>query len=60
MRNPLVLWLVLAVVVLAEWYGYQAVRTAWRSTSRLARAAGVAHGYWVLSLGVWALAFWAG
>ncbi|WP_035566496.1 metallophosphoesterase [Hymenobacter sp. IS2118] len=59
MRNPLFLWLFLAVLVLAEWYGYQAVRTLAQHQS-LAVRRGIAIGYWVVSLGVWALAFWAG
>jgi len=59
MRNPLVLWMVLAVVVLAEWYGYQAVRTVAQPWSPGARRA-VAVGYWLLTLLVWGLAFWAG
>ena len=59
MRNPLVLWLVLAVVVLAEWYGYQATRTLAQHLSPAGRR-GAAIGYWLLTLAVWALAFWAG
>ena len=59
MRNPLVLLLVLAVVVLAEWYGYQAVRTVAQHLSPGARR-GAAAGYWLLTLLVWGLAFWAG
>ena len=59
MRNPLVLWLVLAAIVLAEWYGYQAVRTLAQHLSPGGRR-GLAATYWVVSLGVWGLAFWAG
>ncbi len=59
MRNPLVLWLLLAVVLLAEWYGYQAVRTVAQHLSPGARR-GINSGYWLLTLGAWALAFWAG
>ena len=59
MRNPLVLWLVLALVVLAEWYGYQAARTLAQHLSPNARRA-AAVGYWLLTLAVWGLAFWAG
>ncbi|WP_241502263.1 metallophosphoesterase [Hymenobacter glacialis] len=49
----------MAVIVLAEWYGYQAVRTMAQHQSVAARR-GIAIVYWVVSLGVWALAFWAG
>ena len=59
MRNPLILWFFLAVIVLAEWYGYQAVRTLTQHQS-LATRRGISVAYWVVSLGVWALAFWAG
>ncbi|MGY3089966.1 putative MPP superfamily phosphohydrolase [Hymenobacter sp. UYAg731] len=59
MRNPLVLWLVLAVVVLAEWYGYQAVRTVVQHLSPGARRA-AAIGYWLLTVGSWMIAGWAG
>ena len=59
MRNPLVLWLVLAVIVLAEYYGYQAVRTAAQHLEPSSRR-GLAVGYWVLTVVVWGLAFWAG
>ncbi|OGX87874.1 metallophosphatase [Hymenobacter lapidarius] len=59
MRNPLVLWFFLAVLVLAEWYGYQAARTLAQHQSLAARR-GISIAYWVVSLGVWALAFWAG
>ena len=59
MRNPLVLWLVLAVIVLAEWYGYQATRTLAQSFLPTTRRS-VAAGYWLLTVGVWGLAIWAG
>ncbi|GAB3578857.1 metallophosphoesterase [Hymenobacter daeguensis] len=59
MRNPLVLLVVLAVIVLAEWYGYQAVRTAAQHFSPGARRA-VAMGYWLLTVAAWAVAIWAG
>ncbi|WP_460618211.1 metallophosphoesterase [Hymenobacter ruber] len=59
MRNPLVLWLVLAVVVLAEWYGYQAVRTVTQHLSPGARRA-AAIGYWLVTVGSWMIAGWAG
>ena len=59
MRNPLVLWLVLAAIVLAEYYGYQAVRTASQHLEPGTRR-GLAIGYWVLTVAVWGLAIWAG
>ena len=59
MRNPLVLWLVLAAIVLAEYYGYQAVRTATQQLGPGVRRA-VAIGYWVLTGVAWWLAIWAG
>ena len=59
MRNPLVLWLVLAAIVLAEYYGYQAVRTATQHLSPGARR-GAAVAYWGLTVLVWGLAIWAG
>ena len=59
MRNPLVLWVVLAVIVLAEWYGYLALRTATQHLEPGTRRA-VAMGYWVLTAAVWLLAIWAG
>ncbi|WP_457069382.1 metallophosphoesterase [Hymenobacter sp. UYAg731] len=55
----MVLWLVLAVVVLAEWYGYQAVRTVVQHLSPGARRA-AAIGYWLLTVGSWMIAGWAG
>ncbi|WP_426061042.1 metallophosphoesterase [Hymenobacter sp. B1770] len=59
MRNPIVFWLFLAAILLAEWYGYQAVRTVSQHLSPGARR-GIAAAYWVISLSVWGLAFWAG
>ena len=59
MRNPVVLWLVLASIILAEWYGYQVARTLAQHLLPISRR-GIAVGYWVLTLAVWGLAFWAG
>ena len=59
MRSPLVLLVVLALLVLAEWYGYQAVRTLAQNLSPGARR-GIGASYWLLTLAAWALAFWAG
>ncbi len=55
----MVLVVVLAVVLLAEWYGYQAARTLAQHLSPNGRRA-VAAGYWLLTFTVWGLAFWAG
>ncbi|WP_226915650.1 metallophosphoesterase [Hymenobacter siberiensis] len=55
----MVLWLVLAVVVLAEWYGYQAVRTVVQHLSPGVRRA-AAISYWLLTVGSWMIAAWAG
>jgi len=59
MRNPVFLWAILAVVLLAEFYGYFSVRTltqhATPGTRRLLLV-----GYWVLTAVVWAVAIWAG
>ncbi len=51
--------MVLAVVVLAEWYGYLAVRTATQHFSPNARRA-AAIVYWLLTVGSWMIAGWAG
>ncbi|MGI4884091.1 MAG: metallophosphoesterase [Janthinobacterium lividum] len=59
MRNPTVLLLLLAAVLLAEWYGYQATRTLTQHLDEGPRRAW-AWAYWLLTLGVWALAYWAG
>jgi predicted MPP superfamily phosphohydrolase len=59
MRNPLILFLVLGLLVLAEWYGYQAVRTVTQHLSLNARRA-AAIGYWLVTAGAWMIAGWAG
>jgi len=59
MRNPTVLLLLLAAVLLAEWYGYQATRTLTQHLAAEPRRSW-AWAYWLLTLGVWALAYWAG
>ena len=45
-------------MLLAEAYGYVAVRTAF-APSTVAGRRGFAISYWVLTLGLWALCFWA-
>jgi predicted MPP superfamily phosphohydrolase len=47
MRNPVLLWSILLAILVAEAYGYVAVRTAF------------ALGYWVLTLGLWAVGIWS-
>ncbi|WP_303312608.1 metallophosphoesterase [Hymenobacter sp. BT730] len=58
MSRLLITLLFLALFVLAEWYGFQAVRTVLQHASPGARRA-AAIGYWVLTATVWALATWA-
>jgi len=55
MRNPIILWSLLLVILVAEVYGYVAVRTAFA----LAGRRGFAISYWVLTLGIWAVGLWA-
>ncbi|OGX82763.1 metallophosphoesterase [Hymenobacter coccineus] len=59
MRNPTILLLVLAAVLLAEWYGFQATRTLTQHLDAGPRRAW-AWGYWLLTAAVWGLALWAG
>ncbi|ALD21672.1 metallophosphoesterase [Hymenobacter sp. DG25A] len=58
MSRLLITILFLALFVLAEWYGFQAIRTVLQHTSPGTRRA-AAIGYWVLTATVWALATWA-
>jgi predicted MPP superfamily phosphohydrolase len=58
MRNPVILWSFLLVILVAEMYGYVAVRTAFTSTT-LAGRRGFATAYWMFTLGVWAVGIWA-
>jgi predicted MPP superfamily phosphohydrolase len=58
MRNPILLWSFLLIILVAEVYGYVAVRTAFAATSLAARR-GFTAGYWLFTLGVWALGLWA-
>ena len=59
MRNPVFFLVILAILILAEWYGYQAARTLTQHFASGIRR-GVSVGYWLLTLLVWGLAFWAG
>lgn len=58
MSRLLITLLFLALFVLAEWYGFQAIRTVLQHASPGARRA-TAIGYWMLTATVWALATWA-
>jgi len=58
MQNRLVFWGILLLIILAEYYGYVAVRTALSLNSGAARR-GLALSYWALTLGLWGLAIWA-
>ncbi|WP_426490402.1 metallophosphoesterase [Hymenobacter sp. 102] len=58
MRNPSFLVFFFALVAAAEWYGYQAFRTAFASSESGNRRV-VAGVYWAVSLLVWGLGIWA-
>ncbi len=58
MLNRVVFWGVFLALLLAELYGYVAVRTALAPATPAGRR-GLAIGYWVLTLGIWGLAIWA-
>jgi predicted MPP superfamily phosphohydrolase len=58
MRNPVILWSLLLAILVAEVYGYVAVRTAFAPATPDGRR-GFAAGYWVLTLGLWAVGIWA-
>ncbi len=57
MRNPVLLWSLLLAILVAETYGYLAVRTAFAPTSPDGRR-GLTIGYWLLTLGIWAVGIW--
>jgi len=59
MRNRMLFWVVIAALFLSEWYGFQALRTITQHQSPGTRRA-LAISYWLLSLTVWIVAFWAG
>jgi len=58
MRNPSFLVFFFALVAAAEWYGYQAFRTAFASSEPGSRRL-VAGLYWGVSVLVWVLGIWA-
>ncbi|RZK47307.1 MAG: metallophosphoesterase, partial [Hymenobacter sp.] len=57
MRNPVVFWSVLLAIMVAEVYGYLAVRVV-LNLSTLTERRGFAASYWLLTLGLWALGIW--
>lgn len=59
MRNPVFLWAILAAVLLAEFYGYFALRTLTQHAAPGTRRL-LLLSYWVLTVVVWAVAIWAG
>jgi len=58
MRNPIILWSLLLAILVAEAYGYVAVRTAFAPASPEGRR-GFTIAYWLLTLGIWAVGIWA-
>ncbi len=58
MRNQLVFWGIFFLIIVAETYGYVAVRTALAPSTPAGRR-GFAFSYWSLTLGLWVLCFWA-
>jgi len=58
MRNPVLLWSLLLAILVAEAYGYVAVRTAFGSAT-LAGRRGFAASYWLFTLSIWAVGIWA-
>ena len=58
MQRQLVFWGIFLLIIGAEAYGYVAVRTALALSTGAARR-GFALSYWVLTLGLWGLCFWA-
>ena len=58
MRNQLVFWAIFLLIIVAEAYGFVAVRTALGLPTTAARR-GFALSYWALTLGLWGLCFWA-
>jgi len=58
MARQLLFWGIFLLIILAEAYGYLAVRTVLNLGSNAARW-GLGISYWVLTLGLWAAAMWA-
>ncbi|RZK16416.1 MAG: metallophosphoesterase [Hymenobacter sp.] len=57
MRNRFVFQLLLLAIIVAEVYGFMAVRTAFTFNTPAERR-GFAISYWLLTLGLWALGIW--
>ena len=58
MQRQFVFWGLFLLILVAEAYGYVAVRTA-LAPSAPAERRGFAISYWVLTLGLWGVCFWA-
>ncbi len=58
MRNRFLFWSILGAIAVAEIYGFAAIRTAFAPATAAGRR-GLAIGYWLLTLAVWALGLWA-
>ncbi len=58
MRNRFLFWSILGAIAVAEIYGFAAVRTAFAPATAAGRR-GLAIGYWLLTLAVWAVGLWA-
>ncbi|TVT38242.1 metallophosphoesterase [Hymenobacter setariae] len=58
MRNRFLFRILLVAILVAEVYGYLAVRTAFAPATTAARR-GFAISYWLLTLGIWAVGLWA-
>jgi predicted MPP superfamily phosphohydrolase len=58
MRNRLLFRILLVAILVAEVYGYLAVRTAFAPATTVGRR-GFAISYWLLTLGIWAVGLWA-
>ncbi|HET9503924.1 MAG TPA: metallophosphoesterase [Hymenobacter sp.] len=58
MRNRFLFWSILGAIAVAEIYGFAAVRTAFAPATPAGRR-GLAIGYWLLTLAVWAVGLWA-
>jgi predicted MPP superfamily phosphohydrolase len=58
MRNRFLFWSILGAIAVAEIYGFAAIRTAFAPATAAGRR-GLAIGYWLLTLAVWAVGLWA-
>jgi predicted MPP superfamily phosphohydrolase len=58
MRNRVLFWILLLTILVAEVYGYVAVRTAFAPATPEGRR-GFTISYWLLTLGIWGVGLWA-